>query len=189
MSAAPVELDEPPDRAVRAVLAMGANLGARERALAGAVADLNAFEGLTVRAVSPVFETTAVGGPPQPDYLNAVVLADSSLSPLELLTVCHRVEADHGRMRTVHWGPRTLDLDLIDYAGMVATSRVLELPHPRAASRAFVLVPWLAVDPDAELPTAAGRVRVAELLARLPEQDRDEQAVRPRPDVVLEVPQ
>lgn len=134
----------------RAVLALGANLGDRLAALRGAVAALAAE--VTVDAVSPVYETAPVGGPDQPDYLNAVVLVTTALPPFDLLALAHRVEASAGRTREERWGPRTLDIDLIAYDAVVSDDPLLTLPHPRAHERAFVLRPWLDVDPDAVLP-------------------------------------
>lgn len=164
-------LDEPPAHPVPAVVALGANLGDRLATLQGALDDLGGFEGVRLREVSPVVETAPVGGPEQPDYLNAVVLLETTLSPLELLAACQQVEAEHGRTRAVRWGARTLDLDLIVYDRLVADSPQLALPHPRAAQRAFVLDPWLAVDPGATLPGTGGDVPIAELLAVAPDLD------------------
>jgi dihydroneopterin aldolase/2-amino-4-hydroxy-6-hydroxymethyldihydropteridine diphosphokinase len=174
-------LDAAPVEDVDAVLALGTNVGDRVATLVSAVAALDATPGLTVRRASPVVETEPVGGPEQPDYLNAVVLVTTALSPRALLAACQAVEAGHGRERTVRWGPRTLDVDVIDYAGLVAAAPDLELPHPRAHERAFVLQPWAAVDPDAVLMTPAGPCPVRDLLAGA--LDRD--GVRPGPDVVL----
>jgi dihydroneopterin aldolase/2-amino-4-hydroxy-6-hydroxymethyldihydropteridine diphosphokinase len=175
-----------PDGEARAVLALGANLGDRLATLRAAVAELAERPGVRVRAVSPVVETDPVGGPDQPDYLNAVVLVTTSLSPLDLLAACQAVEAAHGRRRDVRWGPRTLDVDVVAYDALVASSEVLELPHPRAAVRAFVLAPWVAADPLASLPVPVpGRPGeivprpVADLLAEAPDRD----GVRPRPDL------
>lgn len=177
--------DDTPDRPVAAVVALGANLGDRFGTLRSAVGGLDAFEGVRVLAASAVFETDPVG-PEQPDYLNAVLLLQTRLSALELLAACQQVENDHGRVRTVRWGARTLDVDVVDYDGLVVTTPVLGLPHPRAAERAFVLVPWLDVDPDAVLPTPGGPRRAADLLAGLPA--ADVAGVRARSDLALEVP-
>ncbi len=103
-------------------------------------------------AVSPVYETVPVGGPPQPDYLNAVLLARTTLPSRALLDRLHEVEAAFDRVREVRWGPRTLDIDIISVAGEESTGPELTLPHPRAHERAFVLAPWHDVDPDAVLP-------------------------------------
>ncbi len=169
------------------ILALGSNLGDRERTLAAAVADLAGTPGLEVAAVSPVVETAPVGGPQQPDYLNAVVEVRGTLTPHALLGACLAVEARHGREREVRWGARTLDVDVITYGDLVLDGPDLVLPHPRAAYRAFVLAPWAALDPRASLPVPSlgpvARARVADLLADLPAD-----GVRLRPDVVLEVP-
>jgi 2-amino-4-hydroxy-6-hydroxymethyldihydropteridine diphosphokinase len=98
-----------------------------------------------------------------PRYLNAVVLADVTVDALELLDAVNTIERDHGRVRDTVWGDRTLDIDLIAIGELVYDSERLNLPHPRAWQRAFVLAPWLQVDPDAVLP---GHGRVAELEAR-----------------------
>ena len=168
------------------VLALGSNLGDRAATLAAAVHDLAAVDGLDVLAVSPVVETDAVGGPDQPDYLNAVAAVRSTLTPHALLAACLAVERRHGRERRVRWAARTLDVDVVTYGGLVLDGPDLVLPHPRAAARAFVLVPWAALDPFAELPAdvAGGPPRrVVDLLAALPANDTP--GVRPRPDVVL----
>jgi len=164
----------------RAVLALGSNQGDRLAALQGAVEALAGTPGLTVVAVSPVYETDPVGGPEQPDYLNAVVLVEGDLAPRALLERSLTVEAAFARTRDVRWGPRTLDVDVVAVGDLRVAEPDLLLPHPRAVERAFVLVPWLDVDPDAALPGAG---RVADLLAGL-----DLSGVRRRTDLVLEVP-
>ena len=135
----------------RAVIALGANLGDARAALAGAVGALRAEAGIDVVAESSVKKTNPIGGVEQPDYLNAVVIVETSLSPRELLEVLHDIENHWHRTREIRWGPRTLDLDLIDYRGVTSPDPDLTLPHPRAHERAFVLVPWLEVDSGAEL--------------------------------------
>ena len=124
-------------------------------------------------AVSPVYETAPVGGPPQPDYLNAVLLARTTLPSRVLLDRLHEVEAASERVRDVRWGPRTLDIDIIAVEGEVSDDPELTLPHPRAHERAFVLAPWHDVDPGAVLP---GHGTVAALLAAT-----DESGVRRSP--------
>ncbi|MCR4526919.1 2-amino-4-hydroxy-6-hydroxymethyldihydropteridine diphosphokinase [Kocuria rhizophila] len=137
---------------LRCVVALGANLGDRITALREAVRELAATPGIALLATSPVVRTRSVGGPEgSPDYLNAVVELSSDLTPFELLEVCQGIEHRHGRTREVRWGPRTLDLDVICVAGARSTDPRLELPHPRAAQRAFVLRPWALMDPAAEL--------------------------------------
>jgi 2-amino-4-hydroxy-6-hydroxymethyldihydropteridine diphosphokinase len=164
----------------RAVLAVGTNLGDRLGTLQGCVQAIDRLPDTDVLAISPVYETVPVGGPPQPDYLNAVLSVQTGLPPRELLEAAHRVEADFGRVREERFGPRTLDIDIISYADEISSDPVLTLPHPRAHERAFVLAPWLDIDPRAELPA---RGSVAQLLAGL---DRD--GVRRVPDAVLRLP-
>jgi 2-amino-4-hydroxy-6-hydroxymethyldihydropteridine diphosphokinase len=144
-----------------AVIALGSNLGDRRDILQGAVDAIAGIDGVRLLAASPVYETVPVGGPPQPDFLNAVVLASVTIPSRELLDRLHEVEAAFDRVRVVRWGPRTLDLDIIAVAGERSDDPELTLPHPRAYQRAFVLGPWRDVDPDAELPA---RGRVADLI-------------------------
>jgi 2-amino-4-hydroxy-6-hydroxymethyldihydropteridine diphosphokinase len=151
-----------PQPAVRTVLALGSNLGDRLGYLQGGVRTLLAGPGLRLAALSPVYATTPVGGPPQSDYLNAVLVADTTLTAAELLARGQATEAAFQRTRTDVWGPRTLDVDIIVYGDEVSDDPRLTLPHPRARERAFVLAPWLDVDPDAEIP---GQGRVSDLLA------------------------
>jgi len=144
------------------VLALGSNLRDRRDILQGGVGAIAAIPEVQIMAVSPVYETVPVGGPPQPDYLNAVVLARTTLPSRALLGRLHEIEAAFDRERTVRWGPRTLDIDIITVAGEVSADPDLTLPHPRAHERAFVLAPWHDVDPEAVLP---GYGPVATLLA------------------------
>jgi 2-amino-4-hydroxy-6-hydroxymethyldihydropteridine diphosphokinase len=147
----------------RAVLALGSNLGDRLGMLQGALDALGKLPGVDVVAVSGVYETAPVGGPPGQDpYLNAVILVDTTLPASVLLERCLAVEGAFGRRRKERWGPRTLDIDVITYDDQVSADEALTLPHPRAYERAFALVPWLSVDQGAMLP---GRGRVADLAA------------------------
>ena len=133
-----------------------------------AVHGLKNTEGIEVTQVAPLARTVAVvteGAEPQPDYLNTVVMAMTTLSPRELLEVCHSLEAAAGRVRTEPRGPRTLDVDIVTYEGVTSDDAELVLPHPRAVERAFVLVPWSQADPFAEL---AGR-SVSELAENAPD--------------------
>ena len=161
----------------RAALGLGSNQGDRLVTLQDAVDALGAVDGVTVVAVSGVYETDPVGGPEQPDYLNAVAVVETVLSPRELLDVAQHLETAAGRVRTVRWGPRTLDVDVLAVGDLVVDEPGLQVPHPRAAERAFVLVPWAEADPGAVLPDGGP---VAEL-ARQAERS----GVRPRPDLVL----
>ncbi|GIH75554.1 2-amino-4-hydroxy-6-hydroxymethyldihydropteridine diphosphokinase [Planobispora longispora] len=172
---------------MKVVLALGSNLGDRFETLQGAIDSLFDAPGLEFVAVSPVYETDPVGGPEQDPYLNAVVVAESSLEPWTILDRAQGVENAFGRVRTERWGPRTLDVDVITIAGpaagapgeVVSDDPRLTLPHPRAHERAFVLVPWLQADPGAAL----GGRPVAELLAGL-----DKGYVRLRADLTLQEP-
>ena len=138
----------------RAVLALGSNLGESESTIERAVVDLREA-GVRILRVSPLYRTAPVGGPAgQPDYVNAVIEVSTSLRPYELLKLCNAVEAAHHRERLVRWGPRTLDIDVIDYEGVVSDDPVLTLPHPRAHERSFVLTPWARMDPEAHLLVA-----------------------------------
>jgi 2-amino-4-hydroxy-6-hydroxymethyldihydropteridine diphosphokinase len=109
-----------------------------------------------------VYETAAVGGPAQPDYLNAVLTASTSLPARAVLDRGRAAEAALHRVRGQRWGPRTLDVDVIVYGDEISGDPELTLPHPRAHERAFVLAPWHDLDPDATIP---GHGRIADLLA------------------------
>ena len=146
------------------VLALGSNLGSKLDILQGAVDAVAGLPGVWIDTVSPVYETAPVGGPKQPDYLNAILLARTTLRPYALLDAVHQVEAAFDRVREVRWGPRTLDIDIITYQGATCGDPSLTLPHPRAHERAFVLAPWHDADPDAVIP---GRGPVAGLLEAL----------------------
>lgn len=146
----------------RAVLSIGANLGDRLAALRGAA---DAFRPWLI-AASPVYETPPWGPVPQDPYLNAVLIADDpDAEPSDWLARAHTAEQAAGRTRDVRWGPRTLDVDVVDVHGVVSADPQLTLPHPRAAERAFVLVPWAVVEPDALLGDRLVRERLAELPA------------------------
>lgn len=168
---------------VPAVVALGANLGDRRATLERArqaLAERVLTAGL---AVSDLVETDPVGGPEQPDFLNAVAVGLTRLSPTALLRTLHEIEVESGRVREIRWGPRTLDLDLIQYGDpatgtdVLSSSERLTLPHPRAHERGFVLVPWLQADPDAVLRIDDRPQRVAELVAQV-----DTSGVRPVPE-------
>ncbi|MBI9116239.1 2-amino-4-hydroxy-6-hydroxymethyldihydropteridine diphosphokinase [Sanguibacter sp. YZGR15] len=163
-------MDSLPSAPVDVVLALGANLGEAQETLRRAVAELSALPTVDVVSVGPLARTEAVGGPEQPDYLNTVVLARTTLSARDLLHACQAVEQDHGRTRAERWGPRTLDIDIVLYGALLDSADDLELPHPRAHERAFVLAPWAHVDPDAVLPGLGGGP-VAALAATAPDRD------------------
>lgn len=135
-----------------AFLGIGSNLGARLEALQQAGDLLQAEPGLSLTGCSRVWETRPVGGPPQPDFLNVVVRAAVEVQPIELLDACQRVEAALGRVRTVRWGPRTVDVDVLLIDDLSIDEPRLVVPHPRMRERAFVLLPLLDVEPAATLP-------------------------------------
>ncbi|MEU0780682.1 2-amino-4-hydroxy-6-hydroxymethyldihydropteridine diphosphokinase [Streptomyces sp. NPDC006173] len=167
----------------RAVISLGSNLGNRLETLQGAIDALEDTPGVRVKAVSPVYETEPWGVEPdsQPSYFNAVVVLRTTLPPSSLLERAHAVEEAFHRVRDEHWGPRTIDVDIVAYADLVSDDPVLTLPHPRAHERAFVLAPWHDVDPEAQLP---GRGAVAQLLSTV---TRD--GVAPRADLELRLPE
>lgn len=138
-----------------AVLALGSNLGNREQTLRDAVRAIGELDGVTVLRASGIVETPALKPDgidvDAPAYLNAVVLARTALHPRQLLVALQGVEAAHGRVRTEHWGDRTLDIDIVSLGGLRVDEPGLRVPHPRARERAFVLAPWLEVEPDAAL--------------------------------------
>lgn len=137
---------------VRCVLALGSNLGDSSAMLTSAIRELQDAEGVEVIKLSPVARTKPVGGVEhQRDYLNQVIEIETQLSPHDLLDLAQQVEADHNRVREERWGPRTLDVDIVTYAGAAIDSPRLQVPHPSAAERAFVLLPWSWMDPVALL--------------------------------------
>jgi 2-amino-4-hydroxy-6-hydroxymethyldihydropteridine diphosphokinase len=161
----------------RAVLSLGSNLGDRLAYLQLAVTGLADV----LEKVSPVYETAAWGVTDQPDFLNAVVVVSSpTTDEWGWLRRGQALEREAGRVREQRWGPRTLDVDVVTVAGVTSTHPDLLLPHPGTPKRATVLIPWLAVDPEAELP---GHGRVADLLPTLPRKDVHE--VRERRDLRL----
>jgi len=164
----------------RVVLAVGSNLGDRLGTLQECVTAIGRLPDTDVLAISPVYETVPVGGPAQPDYLNAVLIVGTGLRPRQLLEAARRIEAGFGRIRAERFGPRTLDIDIISYSGEVSGDPVLTLPHPRAHERAFVLAPWHDIDARAELP---GRGAVSDLLAGL-----DRSGIRQVPGAALRPP-
>jgi 2-amino-4-hydroxy-6-hydroxymethyldihydropteridine diphosphokinase len=132
----------------RAYLALGSNLGDRAAYLQFAIDELAARDEVDVVAVSRVYETDPVGGPEQGAYLNAVIAVDTTLDPHALLHTAHDVEAAANRTRSVHWGPRTLDVDVLLYDDVHIDDAVLTVPHPRMWERDFVLVPLRDVAPE-----------------------------------------
>jgi len=147
-----------------AILSLGSNLGDREATIRAAVRDIARVAEIT--AVSSLVETAALKptgvDAAAPAYLNAVVAVRTHREPLDLLRELLAIEAAHGRVRDIRWGDRTLDIDIVAFGEVISDAAELTIPHPRAAERAFVLAPWLELDPDAVLP---GFGRVDTLLA------------------------
>lgn len=147
---------------MKAVIALGANIGNPKEQMDLAVAMLR--ESTEFIALSSYYTTKPVGGPEQPDYINAVCIIESELPALDLLSLLLGIEKSLGRERNEKWGPRTIDLDLIQYGNLLSKADELELPHPRAYERRFVLEPWHEIEPDAILLTHG---KISELLAHL----------------------
>ena len=144
---------------MKAVISLGANIGDPKANLDLAVGLLR--EATEVIAVSSYLQTRPVGGPEQPDYLNAVAIMESDLPAKDLLALLNGIETAMGRTREIHWGPRVIDLDLIQYGGLLVNDEKLTLPHPRAHERRFVLAPWFEIEPEAILLTHG---RISDLL-------------------------
>ena len=146
-----------PGGVIPAYVAFGANLGEPVETLRSAAVALGRRRGVELVAGSPIYRTRPIGPPGQPDFANAVARVGTTLAPEALLAVLHAVEAEFGRVRDVRWGPRTLDLDLLWYAGEERVDGHLVLPHPRAHEREFVLRPLADLDPDLLLRGRRGR--------------------------------
>ena len=150
------------------VLSLGSNLGDREALLREAVAAIAAIDGVSVTRASGLVETPALKphgiDVDAPAYLNAALTVETTLEPLALLTALGEVEQHAGRTREERWGDRTLDIDIVAWGDLVLESERLTIPHPRAASRDFVLAPWLEIEPEARL----GGIPVSELLESQP---------------------
>ena len=147
---------------MKAVIALGSNIGNPKENLDLALALLK--EATDVKKVSSYYITKPVGYEEQPDFINAVCIIETELPAMELLNMLHGIEKAMGRERTIKWGPRTLDLDIIQYGSLLSKSEELTLPHPRAHERKFVLEPWHEIEPDAILLTHG---KIEELLSKL----------------------
>lgn len=144
---------------MKAVISLGTNIGESKANLDLAVSLL--CEAAEVVAVSGYLQSKPVGGPEQADYLNAVAILESDLSAKDLLALLNGIETVMGRTREIPWGPRIIDLDLIQYGGLLVHDEKLTLPHPRAHERHFVLAPWFEIEPEAILLTHG---RISDLL-------------------------
>ena len=133
-------------------IGIGSNLGDRSAFLAAGLAELGAVAGIDIEAVSSIYETAPVGYLDKPSFLNAVFAVRTTLSSLELLHIMQRIESNHQRQRKIHWGPRTLDLDLLLYGSLQLETEELTLPHPHLVERLFVLAPLCEIAPDLHHP-------------------------------------
>jgi 2-amino-4-hydroxy-6-hydroxymethyldihydropteridine diphosphokinase len=147
---------------MKAVIALGSNIGNPKENLDLAIALLR--DATEVEKVSSYYVTKPVGYEEQPDFVNAICIIESQLPAIELLHMLHGIEKAMGRERTIKWGPRTLDLDIIQYGSILSSAEELTLPHPRAFERKFVLEPWAEIEPDAILLTHG---RIKDLLIKL----------------------
>jgi 2-amino-4-hydroxy-6-hydroxymethyldihydropteridine diphosphokinase len=145
----------------RVVIALGANLGDKEKTISKAQKQIGKIRGVELVANSKKYRSEALTehgtDPNQPQYINAVSLIDTTLSPKKLLSRLNEIENKFGRVRSAKWAARTLDLDIIIFGTSIVETKSLSIPHPRAHERAFVLIPWLEIDPEAVL-TGVGPV-------------------------------
>jgi 2-amino-4-hydroxy-6-hydroxymethyldihydropteridine diphosphokinase len=150
----------------RAILALGGNLGDRVETIRRAVEQIDAHPEISVKRQSSLYESFAMTSSgidqTEPNYLNGVIEVSTSLRPKQLLAALNEVENQFGRVRLERWAARTLDIDIITYGSELVETKSLIIPHPRAHERAFVLVPWAELDPEAVLP---GHGKVADLAA------------------------
>lgn len=148
-----------------AYLALGANIGDREANLREAVRRLREG-GCNVTAASSMYLTRPVGVTDQPDFLNAVIRVVTDLDPRDLLRVCRGIEESSGRERTIRWGPRVIDIDILLYEGVMMDETELVIPHPRILERAFVLVPLAEIAPDVEVAEGVNARQAADRIDR-----------------------
>ena len=148
---------------MKAVVALGSNLGDRFDYLQKAVNEINSLTDIEILEISSVYETLPVGGPEQGNYLNAVATLNTKFEAKELLLKLLLIELNLGRQREIAWGPRTIDLDLIWFEDQTINLENLVLPHPRAHERCFVIKPWLEIEPKARI----GNTEIREFLKNL----------------------
>ena len=147
-----------------AYVALGANLGKPLDQLNQAITLVNKLSDTTVVAAASIYQSVAIGPGEQPDYLNSAAQIVTELNPSELLAALHAIEDALGRVRTVHWGERTLDLDLLLYENYISTAPILTVPHPRMNGRNFVIYPLLEIAPTLVLPNGESIKTVAQKL-------------------------
>ncbi|MBD2295228.1 2-amino-4-hydroxy-6-hydroxymethyldihydropteridine diphosphokinase [Anabaena sphaerica FACHB-251] len=173
----------------RSAIALGSNMGDPQGILAASLETLAQTPGIILEAKSSWYRTKAIG-PPQPDYLNGCAILQVEMLPQTLLATLLAIEQKFGRVRQEHWGPRTLDLDLLLYDGLILNDPNLQIPHPRMYERAFVLVPLAEIAPDWIEPVS-GRI-IQHLLQEIDSSDvhlvKDEQPTITLPSLAAEIP-
>jgi 2-amino-4-hydroxy-6-hydroxymethyldihydropteridine diphosphokinase len=138
---------------IEAYLGLGANLDNPKQQLISAIDQLSQQADLTLKKVSRFYTSLPMGPADQPDYINAVVLVETALTPNALLALCHRIETEHHRQRLRHWGERTLDIDILCFGNQIISTEHLKIPHIGMAERDFVLLPFADIAPDFIVPT------------------------------------
>lgn len=146
-------------------IGLGSNLADPEQQILSAIEAIAAIKQTTLLQQSSLYSSPPMGPQDQPDYINAVVCIDTTLSAHQLLDVLQHIEQEHGRIRQRHWGERTLDLDILVFADKVIEDERLSVPHPGMATRAFVLYPLAEIAPDLTIP---GMGKLSTLLAQCP---------------------
>lgn len=149
---------------MKAVISLGSNIGDKFSYLQTAVNEITDLSGSEIIICSSVYKTKPVGFEQQEDFLNAVLILETEFSAEELLLKLLLIELNLGRQRSIKWGPRTIDLDLIDFEKSIVNTEKLTLPHPRAFERCFVLKPWNEIDENAEI---IGKGKVNEIMEKL----------------------
>lgn len=144
-------------------LGLGSNLGNREQNLRNAVELLNAYGEIKVLKISSIYATKPVGYVEQPDFLNIVVQIETTLSPADLLAVCMSVEGKLKRTRTLRWGPRTVDVDILLYDDLIINTPRLSVPHPLMGQRMFVLIPLAEITPHLYWQGKSVQERISEI--------------------------
>ncbi len=163
----------------KAYLGLGSNLGDRRANILSAIERLNGLRGVTVLRAASLYESAPVGFTDQPRFLNTAIEIETAMPPLELLAAAQSVEQDLGRVRTVRWGPRTIDIDILLYDGVTMDDPALTIPHPRITERAFVLLPLAELIPDCILNGRSVRDLAAEARPQA-----DIEVLTPAPEVI-----
>ena len=151
---------------MKAYLSLGANLGDKAGSILEAIRLVNDHKDCSVIAQSSLYVTKPVGVLDQPNFVNAVIEVETALNPYDLLDLCSKIEQKMGRKRTIKWGPRVIDMDILLYEGVNISEERLTIPHPRMMERAFVLVPLAEIAPDLVLPGGITAREAAEKIDR-----------------------